>query len=71
LITIVASRTDEPSFAAARNDTLPLPCPDVGVRPEIQLAVVEAVHAHSGSAVTATELFPPTASSIAGAATET
>jgi hypothetical protein len=65
------SRTDEPSFAAARNDTLPFPCPEVGDSPEIQLALVEAVQAHSGSAVTVIELLAPAASSIPGAATET
>ena len=60
-----------PSFAAARNATLPLPCPEVGDNPESQLALVEAVHAHSGSAVTVIELLAPAASNIAGAATET
>src|SRR5688500_13745206 len=65
------SRTEDPSFAAARNDTLPFPCPDVGDRPEIQLALVEAVHAHSGNVVTVTALVPPAASSIAGGATVT
>src|SRR5688572_23073911 len=65
------SRIDEPSLAEARNDTLPFPCPDVGDSPEIQLALVDAVHAHSGRAVTVTALFPPTASSIAGVETET
>ena len=65
------SRTDEPSFAAARNATLPFPCPEVGDSPESQLALVEAVHAHSGSVVTVIELLAPAASNIAGAATET
>lgn len=71
LTTIVASRTDAPSLAAARNETVPLPCPDVGDNPVIQLAVVEAVHAHSGSVVTVIELLAPAASRIPGAATET
>jgi len=71
LTTIVASRTDVPSFEAARNETLPLPWPDVGDSPVIQLAVVEAVHAHSGSVVTVIELLAPAASRIPGAATET
>jgi len=71
LTTIVPSRTDVPSFAAARNATVPLPCPDVGDRPVIQVALVEAVHAHSGSVVTVIELLAPAASMIAGAATVT
>jgi len=71
LMRIVPSRTDVPSFAAARNATLPFPCPEVGDSPKSQLALVEAVHAHSGSVVTVIELLAPAASNIAGAATET
>src|SRR5262245_29751709 len=48
LIVIVPSRTAAPSFAATRNETLPLPCPAAGDTLEIQLALVDAVHAHSG-----------------------
>jgi hypothetical protein len=71
LIRIVPSRADAPSFAAARKETLPFPCPEVGDSPEIQFVLVDAVHAHSGSAVTTIELLPPPASRSAGAATET
>lgn len=66
LIVIVPSRADAPSFAATRNVTLPLPCPDAGDTLEIQLALVDAVHAHSGCVLTVIELFPPAASIIAG-----
>jgi hypothetical protein len=66
LIVTVPSRCDAPSFAAARNDTVPLPCPDAGDKLEIQLALVEAVHAHSGCVATVIEPFPPAASIIGG-----
>ena len=71
LIVIMASRTDAPSFAATRNDTVPLPCPDAGDKLEIQLALVDAVHAHSGCVLTVIALFPPAASIIGGAVSET
>jgi predicted kinase len=71
LIVIVPSRTDAPSFAATRNVTLPLPCPDAGDTLVIQLALVDAVHAHSGCVLTVTELFPPAASIMAGAVSAT
>ena len=54
-----------------RKDTLPFPCPDVGDKPEIQLALVVAVHAHSGNVVTANEPLPPEAAIIGGLATDT
>jgi hypothetical protein len=62
LTTIVPSRVEVPSLAEARNDTLPVPCPEAGDNPEIQLALVDAVQAHSGSVVTVIELVPPAAS---------
>src|SRR4030095_9432926 len=49
----------------------PFPCPEMGDSPEIRLGLLDAVHAHSGSAVTVIELLAPAASNIAGAATET
>ena len=48
LTVMTPSRVADPSLGAARNDTVPLPWLDAGESPEIQLAVVEAVHAHSG-----------------------
>jgi hypothetical protein len=36
------------SLGATVNVMVPLPCPEVGDNPEIQLTVVEASHAHSG-----------------------
>jgi hypothetical protein len=48
LTTIIASRDEVPSLGATRNATLAAPCPDAGDMPEIQLAVVDASHAHSG-----------------------
>jgi hypothetical protein len=68
---MVPSRAADPSFAATRNDTLPLPWPDVGDSPVIQVALVDAVQAHSGRAVTVIALLPPAASSMAGGATVT
>jgi hypothetical protein len=50
---------------------LPLPCPDAGESPEIQFALVDTVHAHSGCVVTANEPLPPEASIIGGLATDT
>ena len=71
LIEIVPSRTDAPSLAATRNVTLPLPCPDAGDTLVIQLALVDAVHAHSGCVLTVIALFPPAASIIGGAVSAT
>jgi len=48
LTTISASRIDGTGLGAARNATVPLPCPDAGENSEIQFACVETVHAHSG-----------------------
>ena len=48
LTAMTASRVADPSLGAARNDTVPLPWLEAGESPEIQLAVVDAVHAHSG-----------------------
>ena len=48
LTVMTPSRVADPSLGAARKDTVPLPWLDVGESPEIQLAVVDAVHAHSG-----------------------
>ena len=61
---MLPSRAEAPSLAATRNVTLPLPCPDAGDNPEIQLADVDASHAHSGCAVTAKLPEPPAASII-------
>src|SRR5262245_32039916 len=60
------SRTDAPSLAETLNDTLPLPCPDVGDNPLIQSTDVDAVHAHSGWAVTENDPVPPPASTAGG-----
>ena len=48
LTAMTASRVADPSLGATRNETVPLPWLDAGESPEIQLAVVDAVHAHSG-----------------------
>ena len=48
LMTISPSRAEANEFGATRKSTLPLPCPDVGARSEIQLAWVDTVHSHSG-----------------------
>jgi hypothetical protein len=61
---MLPSRTDVPSLGVTRNVTSPLPCPDVGDNDEIQLADVEASHAHSGCAVTRKLPVPPSASII-------
>ena len=50
-----------PVFGAALNLISPLPWPAAGVRPAIQLAPAEAVHAHSASAETVREPDPPAA----------
>jgi len=69
LMTISPSRADDPSLAATRKDTSPVPCPDVGVIAEIQFAEVDAFQAHSGCVVTFTVPEPPDASTIEGVVT--
>jgi hypothetical protein len=71
LTTIMPSRADVPSFAATRNDTLAVPCPDGGDNAEIQLTLVDASQPHSGCVVTASAPEPPPASNIGGAASAT
>jgi len=59
-------------LAAAWNSTLPLPCPEAGVRPVIQVELDDAVHVHSGSVDTVTAFLPPPASiDVEGALRET
>jgi hypothetical protein len=48
LTTISPSRIDGTGLGAARNATVPFPCPDAGENSEIQLTCVETVHSHSG-----------------------
>jgi hypothetical protein len=62
LITMAASRAAAPSLAATRNSTVPLPCPDAGESPEIQLTDVEADHSQSAVVVTERLPVPPAAS---------
>jgi hypothetical protein len=50
-------------FGATRNSTWPSPWPDAGDRPEIQLASVDAVQAHSRSVAMKIVLDAPLASS--------
>jgi len=69
LMTISPSRADDPSLAATRKDTSPVPCPVVGVIAVIQFAEVDAFQAHSGSVVTFTVPEPPDASTIEGVVT--
>jgi hypothetical protein len=52
-------------LAVTRNWISPLPWPDAGVNPEIQLTSEAAVQEHSGCVVTLMELVPPLLSSIA------
>ena len=51
-------------LAATRISTWPLPCPEAGVTPAIQLTVAAAVQAHSGCAVTDTVVVPPAAPTL-------
>jgi hypothetical protein len=50
---------------------LTAPCPDAGVRAEIQFALEEASHVHSGWVVIASEPAPPPASTTTGEASDT
>jgi hypothetical protein len=52
-------------LAVTVNATCPLPCPEVGVIPEIQPAAVDALHPHSCRVVTATVPLPPLAEMLA------
>src|SRR5262245_45785066 len=70
LTAISPSRADDPSLGATRNSRSALPCPEVGVNPEIQFTVDEGVHAHSGCVVTATLAAPPPASIVDGVLTD-
>ena len=49
--------------------TVAVPCPEAGDSSVIQLACDDALHAHSGCAVTAKAPAPPSATIIAGEAT--
>ena len=59
LTTISASRTDGRGLGAALNATVPVPCPEVGDRPESQFAPVETSQGHSGDVVTVMVAVPP------------
>jgi hypothetical protein len=59
LTTISPSRTEGRGLGAARNSTEPVPCPDVGDRPESQLEPVETSQGHSGDVVTVMLPIPP------------
>ena len=48
LTTISPSRIEGTLFGAARNATLPLPCPEVGEMSEIHVGWLDTVQAHSG-----------------------
>jgi hypothetical protein len=52
-------------LAVTRNCICPLPCPDAGDNPEIQLTSDAAVQEHSGCVFTLIELVPPLPSSVA------
>ena len=47
-----------------RNSIWPLPCPEAGDNPEIQLTSAAAVHEHSGCVLTLTALVSPLPSSV-------
>ena len=51
-------------LAAAVNAIDPAPCPEAGERPVIQLALVDALHAHSGFVDTVIVPVPPDASTV-------
>jgi hypothetical protein len=71
LTTIIPSRVAEPSFAATRNDTVAVPCPDAGENAVIQVTLLATSHAHSGCVVMASDPDPPADSIVPGAARDT
>jgi hypothetical protein len=63
-IVSVPERVDTPVFAAAVNDTEPLPDPDAPAVMVSQLSLLTAVHAQPDGAVTATVPVPPFATTV-------
>ena len=59
LTTISPSRIEGRGLGATRNSTVLVPCPDVGDRPESQLAAVDTSQGHSGAVVMVTVPIPP------------
>ncbi len=59
LTTISPSRTDGRGLGAARNSTVPEPCPEAGDSPDSQVTLVETSQGHSGDVVTVTVPVPP------------